>query len=168
MNETIEMKEIIETPEAVKPYTFRKLGAKDIVPMTRIIKNIGLKEFRTFLEGDGIDKIMMMFKSKSADEASDEVTAPSADEASDEVTAPNDEKSIEAIGLSLALEVADIVFTNLEKCENDIFAFLASVAEMDVDDVRKLDLATFAEMVIDFFKKDEFKDFFKVVSRSFK
>lgn len=160
MNETIEMKEIIETPEAVKPYTFRKLGAKDIVPMTRIIKNIGLKEFRTFLEGDGIDKIMAMFKSKSADEASDEAT--------DEATAPNDEKSIEAIGLSLALEVADIVFTNLEKCENDIFAFLASVAEMDVDDVRKLDLATFAEMVIDFFKKDEFKDFFKVVSRSFK
>lgn len=156
MNETIEMKEIIETPEAVKPYTFRKLGAKDIVPMTRIIKNIGLKEFRTFLEGDGIDKIMAMFKSKSADEATDEATAPS------------DEKSIEAIGLSLALEVADIVFTNLEKCENDIFAFLASVAEMDVDDVRKLDLATFAEMVIDFFKKDEFKDFFKVVSRSFK
>ena len=152
MNETIETKEIIETPEAVKPYTFRKLGAKDIVPMTRIIKNIGLKEFRTFLEGDGIDKIMAMFKSKSADEA----------------TAPSDEKSIEAIGLSLALEVADIVFTNLEKCENDIFAFLASVAEMDVDDVRKLDLATFAEMLIDFFKKDEFKDFFKVVSRSFK
>jgi hypothetical protein len=156
MNETIEMKETIEAPEAEKPYTFRKLGAADIVPMTKIIKNIGLKEFRTFLEGDGINKIMAMFSPKSADEAADEAAAPT------------DEKSIEAIGLSLALEVAEIVFSNLEKCENDIFAFLASVAEMEVEDVRKLDLATFAEMVIDFFKKEEFKGFFKVVSRSFK
>lgn len=156
MNEAIEMKETIEAPEAVKPYTFRKLGAADIVPMAKIIKNIGLKEFRTFLEGDGISKIMTMFTPKNTDEAADEAAAPT------------DEKSIEAIGLSLALEVAEIVFSNLEKCEKDIFALLASVAGMNVEDVRKLDLATFAEMVIDFFKKDEFKDFFKVVSRSFK
>ena len=156
MNETIEMKETIEAPEAVKPYTFRKLGAADIVPMTKIIKNIGLKEFRTFLEGDGINKIMAMFTPKSADETADETATPP------------DEKSIEAIGLSFGLEVAEIVFSNLEKCENDIFTFLASVAKMEVEDVRKLDLATFAEMVIDFFKKEEFKGFFKVVSRSFK
>lgn len=152
MNETIEMKETIEAPEAVKPYTFRNLGAADIIPMTKIIKNIGLKEFRTFLEGDGINKIMAMFTPKNTDEAA----------------APTDEKSIEAIGFSLALEVAEIIFSNLEKCENDIFAFLASVSGMKIEDVRKLDLATFAEMVIDFFKKEEFKDFFKVVSRSFK
>ena len=164
MNETIEMKETIEAPEAVKPYTFRKLGAADIVPMTKIIKNIGLKEFRTFLEGDGINKIMAMFTPKSADETADETV----DETVDETATPPDEKSIEAIGLSFALEVAEIVFSNLEKCENDIFTFLASVAEMEVEDVRKLDLATFAEMVIDFFKKEEFKGFFKVVSRSFK
>lgn len=160
MNETIEMKENIEAPEAAKPYTFRKLGAADIVPMVKIIKNIGFKEFRAFLEGDGINKIMAMFVSKNADET--------ADEAADETAAPTNEKTIEAIGFSLALEVAEIIFSNLEKCENDIFAFLASVAEMKVEDVRALDLATFAEMVIDFFKKDDFKDFFKVVSRSFK
>lgn len=158
MNETIEKNETIEAAEqeAAKPYTFRKLCAKDVFPMVGIIKKIGLKEFKAFFEGEGISKIMKIFtvqkSEKTVEDSAEETSA---------------EKTVEELGFSLALEMAEIIFCNLESCENDIFKFLASISEMKVEDVRNLDLATFAEMVIDFFKKDDFRDFFKVVSKSF-
>jgi hypothetical protein len=150
MKETAEIKDTIETTEqeAAKPYTFRKLSAKDVFPMTSIIKKIGLKEFKALFEGDGMEKIMSVFS-----ERGENATA---------------EQTIEAVGVSVALELADIIFGNLEKCEDDIFRLLAQTSDLEVDDVKNLDLAVFAEMVIDFFKKEDFKDFFKVVSRSFK
>ncbi len=159
MKETAERKETVETAEqaATKPYIFRKLCAKDVFPMTNIIKKIGLKEFKTLFEGDGIEKIMSAFTAKSS-EAAEEA------EGAEESTA---EKSIEAVGLSLALELADIIFGNLEKCERDIFNLLSQVSNLTVKQVENLGLADFAEMIIDFFKKDDFKDFFKVVSKSF-
>lgn len=155
MKETIEIKEAVETAEqeAAKPYTFRKLCAKDVFPMTSIIKKIGLKEFKSLFEGEGMDKIMAAFTTKSDDETAAETAA---------------EKTIEAVGVSLALELADIIFGNLEKCEDDIFRLLAQTSDLTIKEVQSLDLATFAEMIIDFFKKDDFKDFFKVVSKSFK
>lgn len=158
MNETIEKNETIEAAEqeAAKPYTFRKLCAKDVFPMVGIIKKIGLKEFKAFFEGEGISKIMKIFTVQK----NEKTVEDSAEEASNE-------KTVEELGFSLALEMAEIVFCNLESCENDIFKFLAAISEMKVEDVRNLELATFAEMVIDFFKKDDFKDFFKVVSKSF-
>lgn len=161
MNETIEKNETIETieQEAAKPYTFRKLCAKDVFPMVGIIKKIGLKEFKAFFEGEGISKIMKMFTTNG-----ENTVGNSAEDSSKEATSEN---TVEALGLSLAFEVAEIIFNNLENCENDIFKFLASVSGMNVEDVRNLKISVFAEMVIDFFKKDDFKDFFKVVSKSF-
>lgn len=161
MNETIEKNETIETieQEAAKPYTFRKLCAKDVFPMVGIIKKIGLKEFKAFFEGEGISKIMKMFTTNG-----ENTVENSAEDSSEEAASEN---TVEALGLSLAFEVAEIIFNNLENCENDIFKFFASVSGMKVEDVRNLEIAVFAEMVIDFFKKDDFKDFFKVVSKSF-
>lgn len=158
MNETIEKNETIEAAEqeAAKPYTFRKLCAKDVFPMVGIIKKIGLKEFKAFFEGEGISKIMKIFTVQK--------TEKTVEDSAEETSA---EKTVEELGFSLAFEMAEIIFSNLENCENDIFKFLAAVSEMKVEDVRNLELAVFAEMVIDFFKKDDFKDFFKVVSKSF-
>lgn len=159
MNETIEIKETVETAEqeAAKPYTFRKLCAKDVFPMITIIKKIGLKDFVKFFKEGGLDKIVVDFFAKKTDNQAEENAEENAEN-----------NPIEVLGMTIAVELAEIIFDNLEKCEGDIFKLLASVAEMDVEDVRNLGLADFAEMVIDFFKKEDFKDFIKVVSKSFK
>lgn len=39
---------------------------------------------------------------------------------------------------------------------------------MSVKDLEALDMVTFFEMIVDVFKKDEFKDFIGVVSKLFK
>lgn len=77
----------------------------------------------------------------------------------------NDNISLSISGLSVALNVIDILLSNLDKCENEIFSFLASVSGMSTEEVRVLDMDIFAEMTIEIFQKKEFSDFFKVVSR---
>ncbi len=138
------MSETIEKNEIVKPYTFRKLSAEDVFPMANIIKKIGIKEFKTFFEGDGINNIMTAFNGGQG------------------------EKSVEALGVSIVLELVDIIFGNLPKCKDDIFNLLADTSDLTVEEIKALDLADFAEMIVDFFKKEEFKDFMKVVSKLFK
>lgn len=149
MNETIKKNhEVIETEPATtkeKPYTFRRLAAEDIFPMFTIINKIGLKEFKTLFEGDNLARRAASFKGgKTA------------------------EKAVEEIGISVFIEIVGIIIGNMPKCEEDIFSMLENTSDLTVEQVRKLDMADFAEMILDFVKKEEFADFIKVVSKLFK
>ena len=143
INETEEITEI----NVGKPYEFRRLCAEDIFPMFTIIKKIGIKEFKTIMgEGDDLKKLISLSFKKNAENVNDAI--------------------IES-GLSVAMDVADIIFGNLPKCENEIFTFLAQTSNLKEKEIRKLDFATFFMMIVDFVKKEEFKDFFKAVSKLF-
>ena len=65
-------------------------------------------------------------------------------------------------------EIADVILGNLPKCKDDIYQMLSQTSNLSVAQVKKLPLAQFTEMVIDFIKKEEFRDFIKVVSKLFK
>lgn len=132
-------------PEREKPYKFRRLSAEDVFPMFNIISKIGIKEFKAFYEGDGLKNIKAAYKGKGQDEG-----------------------AVEAAGIAIFIELAAVILGNLPKCESDIFLLLSRTSNLDEKAVRKLDMADFAEMIIDFVKKDEFGDFFKVVSKLFK
>lgn len=123
---------------------FRQLSATDIFPMAAIISKIGIKEFKTAFENPEISQIISGGKDKSKDDL------------------------IAVVGMSIVLDFGGIVLANLGKCQNEIFAFLASVTETDEKTLRELSLADFAELVIEFFKKDELRDFLKVVSKFLK
>lgn len=151
MNESTNMVNLAPTKEAkVKPYQFRTLGAEDIFPVFNIINKIGIKEFKTFFEGDGLKNITGGFLSKEGEDAK------------------IDENTVAEMGISVFIEIANIILGNLPKCENDIFQLLSQTSNLSVEEVRKLGLGDFAEMIIDFVKKEEFKDFIKVVSKLFK
>ena len=68
----------------------------------------------------------------------------------------------------MGLEIANVILGNLPKCEKEIFQMLSQTSNLTEKQVRALDMVTFFEMVIDFIKKDEFRDFIKVVSKLFK
>ena len=129
---------------AFKPYEFRKLGGTDMFLMFKIIGKIGVKEFNACFENDGIKNMVGSMMGENVDTPA----------------------SITYI--SMCLEVADVIFKNLPKCENDIFQMLSQTSNLSIDEVKALGLAEFTEMVIDFIKKEEFKDFIKVVSKLFK
>ena len=57
---------------------------------------------------------------------------------------------------------------NLPKCEKEIYSFLAGLSGMTAKEIADLDMVTFTEIVIAVVRKEEFQDFFKVVSGLFK
>ena len=75
---------------------------------------------------------------------------------------------ITALGMTVAFDIVGILLTNYEKCQADVFSFLSSLSGMKVKQIESLSPAEFAEMVISVVQKEEFTDFFMVVSKLFK
>ena len=137
MNEMIEKNE--QAVENVKPYSFRALCATDIAPMCAIIGKIGINNFTKCFNSD--DLLDLFDKNKGVKNLTN------------------------FAGMTIAFEMANTIVQNIPHCEKEIFELLASVSGLKVNEIKAFGLATFTEMVIDFVKKEEFKDFFKVVSK---
>lgn len=139
MNEMTENNaQVVET---VKTYNFRELCATDIAPMCAIIGKIGINNFTKCFNSDEL--LDLFDKNKGVKNLTN------------------------LAGMTIAFEMANTIVSNIPHCEKEIFDLLASVTGMKVSEIKSLGLATFTEMVIDFVKKEEFKDFFKVVSKLF-
>ena len=136
---------VVEPTAAEKVYTFRKLEAGDVFPMFKILGKIGINEFADAFGKDTVQKVM---------------SAVSTDGGMKDFT--------EMMGISITLEMVNIVLNNLPNCEHEIYQLLSKTSNLTPDQVKGLDFPTFTDMVIDFVKKDEFKDFIKVVSALFK
>ena len=139
-----EIKEAVETADK-KAYEFRKLGALDIAPMCKIIGKIGITEFGKCFESETVLNLIKQMKGQQ-----------------------NAAQIQDIAGLQVVLEIANIIVCHIPEVEKDIFALLASVSGLTVETIKGFDLVTFTEMVIDFIKKPEFKDFIGVVSKLFR
>jgi len=129
---------------AEKVYTFRTLQATDVFLMFKILGKIGINEFA---ECFGKESVQKMFSTLTGEKAVANFT--------------------QTMGIAITLEVVNVILGNLPKCEQEIFQMLSSTSNLSVEQVKELDFPTFTAMVIDFVKKDEFKDFIKVVSALF-
>ena len=122
-------------------YELRKLTSEDIFPMAKIISLIGFKEFKNALD----PKLVSSFIDKSGEKTRDKLAA--------------------AIGINVTFEVAGVVMANLNKCKKEIYEFLSSVSGLEDQNLKEMSPAEFLQLVIDVIEKEEFKDFFKVVSK---
>jgi hypothetical protein len=146
---TEETTEIVECAEVLpkKPYEFRKLSSTDIFLMLTIISKIGVNEFMACLEGASFKKLVKAFTAK--EEAADDLYIMGA--------------------VAGVLEIANVIFGNIHKCEKEIYRLLAQTSNLSIKEITAEGNAVmFFEMVIDFLKKDEFPDFIKAVSRLLK
>lgn len=142
------------TAEQEKPYTFRKLKSTDVFLMAKVISKIGINEFAGCFESEPVKNALARLMKNTSDE-----NAEGADTSDEDVT---------AVGISVILEMANVILCNISKCENEIYQLLAQVSDMKLENIKELNAVVFFEMVIDFVKKDEFKDFFKVASKLFR
>jgi hypothetical protein len=120
-----------------KAYTLRDLNAQDLFPLADIVSKIGIDEIAKAFGGN--EGIMKLFDG-------------------------NKEDATATVGIAIVLDIANIILKNVGKCEKEIFKFLANVSDMELAKVKKLPMATFAQMIIDVIKKEEFKDFMTAVS----
>lgn len=139
--------EQVTEPTEQKPYTLRALCAKDVFPMVKIIRKIGLKDIGKAFDPDEIKAIT--------------------ESVSEEENATVDSIA-ETVGIAVVLKIVDVILENLEAVEQEIFGFLGGLAGMTADEVGSLPMDVFFEMLVDTFQSKEFVGFMKVVSRFLK
>ena len=139
--------QVTEPIEQAEPnmYEIRPLNARDIFPMTKIIRKIGLKDFGKCFESEEIKAITDTF-SENGEEKSMEDLA-------------------EIVGVSVVLKIVDIVLEHLPDAGEEVFAFIAGLIGRTKDEVAMLPMDVFFELVVDVFKRKEFVGFMKAVSR---
>lgn len=143
MSETITQAVPATEEKYGKHYKMRDLQAQDIFIMSKIISAIGIEEFKIIFNADYINSITQGLKGDENDVAS-------------------------AVGIEMFFEIAGVILKNLPKCENDIYAFIAGLTDIPAEEIKQTSMPAFANIIIDIIKKDEFKDFIRVVSQLFK
>ena len=145
--EKITNNEITETAEQIqpetKPYTFRRLETKDIFPMFKLLNKIGIKEMK---ENESLKSVMFMFMGGTAKGKVD----------------------VNKLGIDIFLELACLITECIPKAENEFYLLLAQVSDRTAEEIQKQEPAVTFEMIVDFIKKEEFGDFFKVALKLFK
>ena len=129
-------------------YELRKLQSKDVFSMLRIINKIGVKEFKGVLESDAVKQAI----------ASTTTPNPASGE-------PEPKVETDKIGMTVALEIVNVLIMNIPSCEDDIYTFLSSLSGLKKKDVQELEMNVFFSMIMDVFKKQEFASFFGDVSK---
>ena len=128
-----------------KPYEIRPLNARDIFPMTKIIRKIGLKDFGKCFEPEEIKAITGAFSEHSEEETMEDLA--------------------EIVGVSVILKIMDIILEHLPDAGEEVFAFIAGLIGRTKDEVATLPMDVFFELLVDVFKRKEFVGFMKAVSR---
>ena len=121
----------------------RRLKSTDLFLMTKIISKIGLKQLKDCFNDVDISKLMENLKQEETKQ----------------------DDMIVKVGATVVLNIADVIVSNLDKCEKEIHQMLANT---DVKVIKELDIVEFMELIVEFLKKEEFKDFIKVASKFIK
>lgn len=121
-------------------YKLRKLKATDAFLIIKLINKFGIMEFKKCFNANEIAKLAENKEGLSKEELT------------------------EKVGFNIILSCVSVIFENIGKCENEFFEFLSAVSNLNRKQVECLSLAELAQMIIEIFQKDEFKDFYKVVS----
>ncbi|NFP92415.1 hypothetical protein [Clostridium sporogenes] len=117
----------------------RKLGGQDTFLMLKIMSKTGAKDgIKEFFKKQGNFK-----KGKKT------------------------EDEYQKIGIEVMLDIADIVMCNLDNAKDDINKLLSNLCNTTVKEIEKLDFLEYNTLIMDFFKKEELKNFFKVIFSSF-
>lgn len=125
-------------------YNLRKVDATDTFIVATIISRLGVKELKNCFKGEEtLNLIKQIGDNKESQDA-----------------------ALNAIGISVIIDIASVVLENMEKCQDKIFQLLSNLSGMTVEEIEKLNGAVFFEMIIEVIK-DNYKDFIGVASKLF-
>lgn len=132
--------------ETAKEIKIRKLKSTDIFMMSKILNEIGFREFKDVFINAKKDYEANR-KGKKGKESMESV--------------------IESVGFTTVLDALGVVIANMEKAEDSIFKFVASLTEEDVSTIENLPPEDFIKLINDIVRGDGFKDFFEAVTSLF-
>jgi hypothetical protein len=129
-----------------KAYTLRTLTADDMFPMFNIVSKVGIREIKNCFSPATTRAMLDSLKGDDGDR----------------------EEKINAVGVMIGMDVLSVIMERLPACRDDLYQLLSQLSGMDKKEIGALPMPTFAEMIIDVIRKEEFKDFFGAVSKLLK
>lgn len=129
-----------------KPYKFKELGFDDIFPMMALINKIGIEKILSLMENKAIFNLIQGQKPMKIDEEGNEVE--------------DKDEYLKQVGMAM-VAIVQLIIGCLGNCRNELYTVLASASNLTVEEISKLPLKYVSSMIVDFVKKDDFKDFFK-------
>lgn len=140
---TIEnIEEVTEEVEIKNPYPLRRLSSKDIFVFSTILKQIGYAELKSCFKSEEIKNLIANVQGKNV--------------------------SIDEIGVSIMMDISTVIISNLASSEDSIYQLLSNLSGKTKTEIASLDAEIFMAMIVDVFKQDGFRNFFKVVSKLLK
>lgn len=136
---------------AERNYELRTLCADDIFPMLKIVSKIGIGNIAECFDAKEMSEVLEAVKTANKEDGAEETS-----EAQKDLVATQ-------IGIKVVMKLAGLLMENLGNIKSDLYKFLAGVSGMSEHEIGSLPLGTFAQMIVDIFKKEEFGDFFTVV-----
>ncbi len=122
----------------------RPLSAKDIFPMVKIIRKIGLNDFGKCFEPEEINAITATFSGGTEEELA------------------------RMVGMNVILKIVDVILEHLPAVGEEVFVFIASLTGKTKTEVEDLPMDVFFNLVVDVLKREEFVGFMKAVSKLLK
>lgn len=159
INQETKVVDLLEKDNAVtnaieeKPYRLRKLSAKDISPMIKLIKKADIRKLKNVLNDLDLSEITNAIKESQNEEDNKEIEEE------------NNNTAFAKIGEALIFEAIPLVLDTLDNSILEINKFLASVANMELTELENLDLDIYFKLIYDFINKEEFAGFMRVVSK---
>ena len=119
-------------------FVLRNLEFEDIFTMTTILSKIGTDELKDCFSSIDIAKLA---KGKN-------------------------DNVLEKVGMQVVFNMVGVLLKNLPNCKNELYSFLASMANLTVDEVKALSPANAFELIMLIVKGEDFKDFLRVALKS--
>lgn len=155
-----------ETKE--RPYTLRRLQAKDISPMAKIIGKIGIDELVSCYGDDDFTELMVKLKNRR------EMVTRTAEQNGDSIlgsarTSSKDKDNSEfVLGVAVATRIANRILMDLDRCEKEVYGLLGSLSGMSAAEVAELDLEIFIRMITDVVRENNVVNFIRAATKLLK
>lgn len=127
-------------------YTLRNPKASDLFLMGRIISKIGVKNIIDKLYNN--DNVKELIANSNGDDANNEMT--------------------QQVGVIVIGDVVDLLLDKLDLIQNDLYDFIGALSNLKSKEVANMEIDEFLDIIVQIIKLPKFKDFMKVVLKSFK
>lgn len=148
--------------ETVRPYKLRKLQAKDITPMAKIIGKIGIDQLISCYGDDDFTELMVKLKNRK------NIVSQAAEAAAQDAGSGGKDNSEFIVGVAVATRIANQVLLNLDRCEKEVHGLLGSLSGMSVTEIAELDLDVFIQMIAEVIRENNVVNFIKVATKLLK
>lgn len=118
-------------------YEFRTLKSTDLFLVMNLVKKIGIDRFSEAISDQTVKQLQTAIQTGT-------------------------DESYALVG-KMVFDIAQLIVDRMTYCQKEIYDILEATSNLSRQELEDLDIGTFVQMIVEFVKKDEFKQLFTQV-----